>query len=59
MAPKGDTATEREPLTREPGKSLLPLARVQKILKADEVCGLLKEHVWFIHRSIVGVTYSG
>lgn len=26
-----------QPLTREPGKSLLPFSRVQKILKADKV----------------------
>ncbi len=28
---------EREPLISEPGKSLLPLAKFQKILKADKV----------------------
>lgn len=34
---------KREPveLEREPGKSLLPFARVQKIIKADKVCLLV------------------
>lgn len=31
---------EAAPLKREPGKSLLPFSRVQKIIKADKVCWL-------------------
>ena len=27
-----------DPLAREPGKSLFPISRVQRVLKADKVC---------------------
>jgi hypothetical protein len=40
--PKGKTATKATAeRVRESGKSLLPLSRVQKIMKADKVCGSL------------------
>lgn len=35
--PKKAKASASESLAREPGKSLLPYSRVQKILKADRV----------------------
>lgn len=36
--PKGKTAAKpTASLVREPGKSLLPISRVQKIMKADKV----------------------
>lgn len=35
--PKRAKAGASEPVAREPGKSLLPYSRVQKILKADRV----------------------
>lgn len=34
---------ETVPLKREPGKSLLPFSRVQKIIKADKVGSVLEE----------------
>lgn len=50
-----DEAGENEPsknknvLERAPGRSLLPVARVQKILKADkELDGVAKEAVFLI-----------
>jgi len=43
--PKGKTtAKPTVALVREPGKSLLPISRVQKIMKADKVCGYRALH---------------
>lgn len=42
--PKGK-ATARPTVTRESGKSLLPISRVQKIMKADKVCSYHPLHL--------------
>ncbi|KAM5534964.1 hypothetical protein V8D89_011337 [Ganoderma adspersum] len=50
--PKKAKASASEPIAREPGKSLLPYSRVQKILKADrDLIMVQREAVFLISRA--------
>nr|VWO95078.1 CBFD_NFYB_HMF domain-containing protein [Ganoderma boninense] len=50
--PKKAKTSASEPLSREPGKSLLPYSRVQKILKADkDLIMVQREAVFLISRA--------
>lgn len=49
-----------KPLVREPGKSVLPFARVQKIIKADRVRFSLRDGArWRAHTFVAGHTDGG
>jgi hypothetical protein len=57
--PKGKAATKpTASLVREPGKSLLPISRVQKIMKADKVRAITLYMQGAIFDIVLGAAYG-